>query len=193
MKKRIGIFGGAFNPVHKGHVQAADSFLKSGIINKLLVLPTPAPPHKNSEGLIEFSHRLEMLKRAFSNYENVTVSDLETQLPAPSYSLQTIDHLINQNPDNLYYLCLGEDSIVHFDTWYKYDEILNKVNLLVAERPGFDSDKVSENILEKTIFVDHTPVDYSSTEFRNPVKNADDSLLPKQVIDYIKEQNLYSE
>lgn len=191
MRNRVGIFGGAFNPVHKGHVRAANSFLKSGLIDELLVLPTPTPPHKSSDGLVGFKHRVEMLKRAFSGFKDVTVSDLESQFPEPSYTLQTINYLYEEYPKTRFYLCLGEDSIVHFENWYMYKEILKKIVLLVAERPGFDSSKIPDEILERAIFVNHEPVDLSSSEFRDSESGSGLTSLPEPVRAYIEKHNLY--
>lgn len=189
---RIGIFGGAFNPVHKGHVRAAESFLKCGLIDQLLVLPTPSPPHKKTDELAGFHHRKKMLEVALNGLERVVVSDLEKELPSPSYTLQTIEHLMNQNPNRRYFLCMGEDSIVHFHKWYRYEDLLEKVTLLVAERPGFDSQTVSKKILEKTIFVDHQPIDLSSNQFRKSRDKFSIKFLPEEVARYIKNNRLYT-
>lgn len=190
MKKRVGIFGGSFDPVHCGHVRIANSFLKSGLIGELLVLLSPYPPHKQDQNQTEFSHRLAMLRLAFEDMENVTISDLEHKLPKPSYTLQTIDHLQSSNPDTLFYLCLGQDSLKDFHKWHKYNEILEKVELLVAERPDVDHSEVDTRILEHTIFVDHKLYQVSSTKIRHSSgeKEAD---LPNSVAHYIKENNLY--
>ncbi len=188
---RIGIFGGAFNPVHKGHVKVVESFLKCGLIEKLLLLPTPAPPHKKSKDLAGLGHRINMLNLVFKGNNKIEVSKLEADLPSPSYSLQTIRHLRKKYPDKKFFLCLGEDSLVDFETWYKHEKILNLVPILAAERPGFDSNKVADQILENTIFVDHKPVDYSSSGYRKPGRE-DDSQLPNVVLDYIDKHNLYT-
>lgn len=192
LKQRIGIFGGSFDPVHNGHVQIATSFLNSGLIHKLLVLPAPSPPHKKSVEQSDYSHRFEMLKLAFGDMDKVEVSDLEKKLPSPSYTLQTIEYLQKENPETLYYLCLGEDSLRDFDQWHEYKKILEKVNLIVAKRPGVDSSNVDPEILGKVIFIDHQPVPVSSTDIRK--EDGDwKSDLPAEVADYIKRQKLYRE
>ena len=188
MKPRIGIFGGSFDPVHHGHLRAAKSFLESGLIHRLLVLCTPNPPHKPGK-MTPMHHRMEMLKRAFAGMDDVVISDLEKNLSSPSYTLQTIRYLKSENPESAYYLCLGEDSIEQFHNWYHYREILEEVPLLVAERPGFDSSRVDPEILIRTIFIDHKPVDISSTEIR---KSGDTTeLLPDTVRSYIEAHQLY--
>lgn len=191
IRKRIGILGGSFDPVHTGHLRISESFLNSGLIEKLLVIPAPTPPHKTALRA-NFTHRVEMLKLAFRDQDSVEISDLEERLPSPSYSIQTIQHLQKENPENVYYLCLGEDSLVHFHTWHKYQEIIENVTLIVAERPGFDSSKVGQKILDSTILVDHQPNDISSTEIRTTKEGViDRNKIPESVMEYIKTHNLY--
>lgn len=193
--EKTGIFGGTFDPVHNGHIKIAESFLDSNLIDRLLLIPTPAPPHKDTSGQTSFSDRYEMLKLAFRDNDMVDISDIETHLPQPSYTLRTIRHLKNENPNTKYYLCLGEDSLSAFHKWWKYEEILKNVPLIVASRPGTDSSKQSQSILDRAIFVDHSEVDISSTAIRKRVRSGDLQLtdaVPKTVADYIRRNNLYS-
>src|SRR5690625_7638605 len=88
------------------------------------------------------------------------------------------------NPDILLYLSIGQDSLSAFHTWYKYEEILAKTDLLVAERPGYPTDQLAETIRESVIFVNHEPVDISSTRIRNR-SHAINYHTPQAVIDYI--------
>ncbi|MDR9366407.1 MAG: nicotinate (nicotinamide) nucleotide adenylyltransferase [Balneolaceae bacterium] len=192
MEKRVGIFGGSFDPVHKGHFKITRSFLNSGLIRELLILLTPSPPHKQATDQTDFSHRYEMLKLAFQTEDQVRVSDLEKDLPQPSYTLQTIEYLQNRYPDSIFYLCLGEDSLRDFHKWHKYKKILERVTLLVARRPEVDTSSVDPEILEKVIFIDHEPVSVSSTEIRQANGHEMDDL-PPTVADYIKKHNLYRE
>ena len=192
MEKRVGIFGGSFDPVHNGHIQIARSFLKSGLIRQLLVLPTPSPPHKQGLDQADYTHRFEMLKLAFRSIDHIQVSNLEQTLPHPSYTLQTIEHLQREYPGSIFYLCLGEDSLRDFHKWYQYKKILDKVNLLVAKRPEINTTEVAPEILEKTIFIKHEPVSVSSTEIRQ-TNGHEANDLPPSVADYIKKHNLYRE
>lgn len=193
---RIGIFGGAFDPVHHGHVQIANSFLESNIIDKLLILPTPASPHKDTSEQTAFRHRYDMLKLAFQQNRRIVVSDLETQLSKPSYTLRTIEYLQKTNPEVIYYLCIGEDSLTSFNKWWKYDEIIKRVPLVVASRPDADSSDVSQSVLDRTLFVDHSDIDISSTQIRERARESDSrlsNLVPNVVAQFIFKKNLYSE
>lgn len=187
--KRVGIFGGSFDPVHTGHVEAVNSFLDSGLIDEVWILLTPTPPHKTDQKQAGFSHRLKMLQLVFSDHDNVQISDLEKDLPTPSYTLQTIRHLKEEYPENLFFLCIGEDSLESFHKWYKYNEILDECTLLVVNRPGFDHSRVDSKILENTIFVDHQPLDISSTQIREG--EGKNYSIPDAVRSYIQDHNLY--
>lgn len=151
---------------------------------------TPNPPHKETQGKANYSERIEMLKLAFQDMPNVRISDLEQSLPNPSYTLQTLQHLTKSYPDNIFFLCLGEDSIANFDAWYCYDKILEYCNLIAVKRPGFDASGADSSVLEKTIFIDHKPLDISSTKIRNS-DNKQDVSVPAEVAEYIKKNNLY--
>lgn len=190
MKKRVGIFGGSFDPVHQGHIHIVSSFLKSGLLDEVLITLTPDPPHKKKSTQAAYSHRLKMLELAFEENRSVVVSDIEQSLPSPSFTLQTIQHLKKTNQNTLYFLCMGEDSLANFHTWYKYRLILGEVTLIVARRQGYESDDLLPEILEKTIFINNTEVEVSSTEIRSGVlKN---KLLPDKIADYIKKNQLYN-
>ncbi|MGF1670892.1 MAG: nicotinate (nicotinamide) nucleotide adenylyltransferase [Balneolaceae bacterium] len=191
MSDRVGIFGGSFDPVHNGHIAVIHSLLKSNLFDFVRVLLTPHPPHKRDIKQASYEHRFAMLELAVSDIQNVMVSKLETRLPQPSYSLQTIDYLQRTEPENLFFLCLGEDSIVSFRNWYKYEEILKKTTLVIAERPGFDKKMVDAEILEKSIFVEHNPVDISSTGIRNRNRSDFQNEVPPNVAEYIQQHNLY--
>lgn len=178
--------------MHSGHLKVADSFLKSGLIDELLILPTPFPPHKKEKNQTPFHHRLKMLEIAFVGRDRVKISDLEANLPSPSYTLQSIRYLKKDDPDTQFFLCLGEDNLKIFEKWYKSDEILKETVLIIAERPGFDSSGIPPKILERAVFVEHHPVDASSTEVRDAVEQSGD-LLPENVAEYIEKHGLYQD
>jgi len=167
------------------------SFLNSCLFDEIRVLLTPHPPHKKSRKQASYKHRFNMLEIAFKGFENVSASDLETRLPHPSYTLQTINYLEQNEPENQFFLCLGEDSVETFAKWYHFREILRKISLVVAERPGFDKRKVGANILEKSIFVEHHPVHISSTSIRNNEISERKNMVPASVLFYIRKHKLY--
>lgn len=194
VQNRIGIFGGTFDPVHHGHLKIADSFLASNLLDELLVLPTPAPPHKTFKNRTPFSHRFEMLKIAFRHKQEVTVSDLENQLEAPSYTLRTIRHLQARHPSKKFFLCIGEDSLATFHEWWNYEELLQLAPLIVAARPGFKGKRQSDEILDRAIFVDHEQIDLSSTDIREKARKngtVSSEIVPEAVAEYVSKHELY--
>jgi len=190
---KIGLLGGTFNPVHNGHLSIAKSFLNSGKIDQLWILLTPFPPHKIEEKHVSYLNRLKMLRSAFTNM-HVRILTIENKLPIPSYTYRTIQYLKKEStPDARFFFCMGEDSLEKFSTWKHYDLILNEADLLVAKRPDTSHEEVSKEILDKTVFVDHHPIDISSTEIRERIKEKDfiEKVLPDDVISLISKENLY--
>lgn len=194
MAKRIGLFGGTFDPVHKGHQSIAKAFLQSGFIDELWILLTPYPPHKLDDEQASFQLRFEMLKAAFKNMPDVEISTVENTLPKPSYSIQTIRYLKSKHPDYIFLYCMGEDSLAGFNSWRHYEEILKECELLVAQRPGETHKHVEEKILNRAKFVDHSPLDISSTEIRESLQHGKqvENVLPEEVLKIIEKEQLYS-
>ncbi len=193
--QRIGFFGGTFNPVHYGHLSIAKAFLESGSIDTLWIFLNPAPPHKDNEPFAPYGLRLKMLQEAFGSVENAIVSDLETDLPAPSYTIQTLTYLNDSYPDYSFFLCIGKDSYLSFKSWHKWQDILKHCRLLVADRPlEEEEDKIIDQELSAyTHFVEHRPVNISSTKVRKRVGNREsiNDLVPAPVAKIINEEKLY--
>lgn len=189
----IGLLGGSFDPVHIGHLAIAQSFLESGFLSELWLLLTPDPPHKPEQPLTDYDQRLEMLKTAFQEFEQVTVSDVERHLPQPSYTIQTLKYLSEKYPDEKFYLCIGEDSLHEFKQWKDWASILDYCELLVARRPNHSNTELDSTIAQKTHFVSHHPVDISSTSIRHAVSEGHDisDLVPPEIDHLIEQFNLY--
>lgn len=209
--ERIGLFGGHFNPPHNGHVALVKAVLMSQIVDRVWVIPTYIPPHRGQHGAEyggeggfdpemskaahSYPHRLQMTRLAFADMAHTDVLDIESSLQPPSYTSQTLIHLRLANPDTRFFLCIGEDSLRSFHTWHRFEEILDQVTLLVAQRPGVDhadnqhhgadrvgSDRtgtqrpgadyagVLDHILTRCIFLDNMQVDISSTALRTALR-----------------------
>lgn len=194
MKRRTGLFGGTFDPVHNGHISIAESFLNSGLIDELWVLLSPYPPHKLEEQRAGYTHRLEMLNMVFGEDSRVQISTVENELPKPSYTVQTVKHLKNVYPRREFFFCMGEDSLSAFHTWKYYREIIEECELIVARRPGAGHKMVEDAVLSKTHFADHDPLDISSTGIKTLVRAGKDisEMVPERVRAYIEKEHLYS-
>lgn len=191
--KAIGLLGGSFDPVHNGHVAIARAYLNSKFIDRLYVILSPDPPHKNDRELTIFEHRKKMLDLAFKEIENLVISTVEKELPIPSYTVNTVNYFAGKFPGTKLYLCIGEDSFFEFNDWYKWEEILAKCTLLVAKRPNIDYRSIPEQLKDNARFIDNTEVDISSSNIRDKIrmgKHVKD-LLPEKVYSYIKQHHLY--
>lgn len=193
-KQAVGLLGGSFDPVHNGHFAIAKSFLKSGFISQLWILPAPDPPHKNGQILCDFEYRCKMLQSAFRHLNDVEIKDIENRLPRPSYTIQTLEHLKDQYPDYNFYLCMGEDSVADFKQWKDWEKILEFCELLVARRPSNQNLDLDPDVVENTHFIDHRPVDISSTDIRKRIAGGKEisELVPEQVEKIIRKANLYN-
>ncbi len=193
MKKRVGLFGGTFDPVHNGHISIAKSFIESSLIDELWILLTPFPPHKDGNKHAYYEHRKDMLELAFFGINNIQILTIENELPKPSYSFNTIKYVKETYPNVKFLYCMGEDNIANFYTWKHHKEILDEVELLVALRPGVDHSEVKDYILARTTFADHTPISVSSSMIKEKIDQKEllTSLLPKKVLDFIGSKDLY--
>ncbi len=190
IEKRIGLFGGSFDPIHLGHLAILESFISSGYIDELWVLVNPNPPHKH--GLdASYSDRLHMVEMAIEDINGCLISLIEEDLPTPNYSYKTIDYVIDNLGYSDVYFCLGSDSIRSFKTWKNYEKILDRVMLLVAQR---STDFRLPNYLNlKAIMVEHELVTLSSTHLREKLQLGESSgeQLHASTLEYISKHNLY--
>lgn len=191
--RSIGVLGGTFDPVHNGHIAIAKSFLRSGYIDSLLILLTPKPPHKPDREFANYNQRLRMLIAAFRSLDKVKVSDLEFTLPKPSFTYQTLHYLKKNCPGRHFYLCLGEDSFIDFKKWNNWQGILEHSELLVARRPGAHGHSKDEELRKFTHFVNHEPLDVSSSLIREKIENNEsvEDLVPGEVLKIIEKNDLY--
>lgn len=197
---RIGIFGGAFNPVHNGHINLAKSYIESLSLDKLLVIPTANPPHKTALGLADKEDRLTMLSLAFSGVNKTEISDIEFRRTDKSYTYETIKELRKLYSCDDFFLIIGEDQFLSFDKWYQYEALLSQVVLCTAARTMEKQKKITDfaNKLlngRKYYLADFEPIVVSSSEIRERIKSGDDisALVPKNVCEYIKNRGLYCE
>lgn len=190
---RIGLFGGSFDPFHIGHKALIESFLKSGKLDELWVIPTYKPPHKVDLSITPFRNRLEMCRIGVQNLQGVSVTDIEQKLPTPSYTFQTLSQFKKMFPYYRFYLCIGGDQLLNFHQWMLYDAILYMSHLLVAERPGISFASIKKEIWEKAEFIEHQPLDVSSTKIRRLIKSGaiQHAPLSQDIKDYIVLNKLY--
>ena len=191
---RIGIYGGSFNPIHKGHTELAASIVQQGLVDELWLLVSPLNPLKQGEtsDIAEYEHRLSMARLATEDIEGVKVSDFEKNLPLPSYTITTLGELHKAYPEHEFVLVIGADNWEHFPRWYHAQEIIDTYSILIYRRPGCEMD---ETLLPLSVQVVDTPLyDISSTEIRESVKKGRMPLkwVDRKVATYIRVHHLYS-
>ncbi|OGO88441.1 MAG: nicotinate (nicotinamide) nucleotide adenylyltransferase [Clostridiales bacterium GWF2_36_10] len=193
---KIGIFGGTFNPVHIGHVRAAEAFVSELGLDRLFVLPNFLPPLKGKESAPAFD-RLEMLKIAFFDFEKAIINDFELQKGDTSYTYKTLEYFKSIYPEDEIFLLIGDDNLLIFQKWVNTEYILKNCNLCVALRLGADITEVKSELEQKynakIIILSYNPTIISSTELR-VCELRDKELceyLPSGVYNYISEKGLY--
>ena len=191
---RIGIYGGSFNPIHRGHTELAASIVRQGLVDELWLLVSPLNPLKRdaASDMAEYEHRLNMARLATEGIEGVKVSDFERHLPIPSYTITTLGALCNAYPEHEFVLVIGADNWERFPRWYHAQEIIDTYSILIYRRPGCEMD---ETLLPPSVQVVDTPLyDISSTEIRESVKKGRMPLkwVDRKVATYIRVHHLYS-
>ena len=188
-----GIMGGAFDPIHNGHMQLADSAVRTFGLDGLLFIPSYNPPHRSNKPTASFENRIAMIELAIKDRTNYLLSDLEKDIPGPGYTHTIIQYLANKYPDVSWHLILGQDNIAIFDSWFKPEEILKLVKIVVGNRPGYKEGFENSDWVDRVEPFDIPPTDISSTEIRDLIKNKKsiDGLVPDSVYTYIKNHGLY--
>ncbi|CAD2076178.1 nicotinate-nucleotide adenylyltransferase [Phocicoccus pinnipedialis] len=186
---KIGIFGGTFNPIHLGHVNAIGEAKMHFDLDKVIVIPAAQSPHKTDKP-IKDSDRVEMIKRATKYLDFVEIDSLELERSGVSYTYDTMLELMKRHVGAELYFIMGEDQYNSFDKWHNYEELLELANFIVLRRSGSNI-RIDKPFLEKETRV----FEVSSSEIRKRIKLEQQysHLLNEQVYTYIKEHNLYEE
>lgn len=188
MKHRIGVFGGAFDPPHIGHVNLAVNAAKKLGLDKVVVIPTGVSPHKAASAT-PYADRFEMARLAFGQYESFEVSDVENK-PGKSYTVDTLRLLKERCPESDFYLIIGGDMLVGFDKWRGFAEISELCEVVAAARED-NYGELREYADEFGVTLLKIPVfRVSSSLIREKFGNRAE-LLPEKVYNYVKERGLY--
>ena len=121
---RLGIFGGTFNPIHRGHIQVAKDVLRLYRMTRICFLPCASPPHKTEKGLAEAKDRYQMVSLALAGQSDLVVSDVEIRRPGPSYTIDTLHHFKRREAQGMQlFFILGLDAFLEIHTWKSYREM----------------------------------------------------------------------
>jgi len=187
---KIGILGGTFNPIHKGHLNLAREACKKLKLNKVFFVPAYIPPHKNIKSMTSAKNRLKMVELAIKGNLKFAISDFEIKKKGKSYSVRTLTKFNKKFGKNakLFFLT-GADSIRELKKWKHIDRIFKLADFVIATRPKFISKKLPKGAIRLKI----KPLDISSTQIRKKLKNklSVDNLVPRSIANYIKQKGLY--
>lgn len=199
---KLGIYGGTFNPIHLGHVHILKEFIRRLSLDKVLLIPTRTPPHKQTHLLASGEDRLTMCGLAAREIEEapVEVSSIELQREGKSYTAETLEELKVEFPQDELFLLMGEDMFLTVHQWYRPETIFALAAVCGSPRSedGLEKLQRQKTMLEKTYhavcFVENIPYfPASSTEIRERVAQGKDlsRLVPRSVAEYISAHGLY--
>lgn len=202
-RRRIGLFGGSFDPIHRGHLEPVRAARRRLGLERVIYLPTARPPHKPKRELAAAAARFAMVEMALLHEEGLYASDHEITLDRPAYTVETVETFSARWPDAVLYLLIGSDSFAELDTWHRWRELVELVELVVMARPGWRLEDVRADLPPEIRRRDEAGavhpvtevrVDVSSTELRRRLGRGEPlpaDLLPELVVDYIAKYSLY--
>jgi len=212
MNQLQALFGGTFDPVHYGHLLPVEALAEAINLERVIIMPNNVPPHRPQPEATS-QQRKTMLALAINDRPLFTLDERELQRDTPSYTAETLALWRQESgPARPLAFIIGQDSLLSFPTWYRYDSILSYCHLIVCRRPGYAlemRDATHQRWLEQhlttdarelhtlpagKIFLAQTPwFDISATQIRQRLQQNQpcDDLLPPAVLDYIVQQGLY--
>ena len=192
---RVGLFGGTFDPIHIGHLIAAEEARERAGLDRVIFVPCGIPPHKRSERVSAGSVRLEMTRLATQSNPGFEVSEFEVSREGASFTIETVRHFSRQLGSGAeLFLIVGADSLLEMYAWKDPAELLAEARPIVVSRPGFDLDRVEPRLRERVLVVDGVSVGVSSTDIRARVASGRSIryLVPPSVLSYIVDNRLYT-
>ncbi len=210
-KDYIGIFGGSFDPIHRGHIESLKSVIKKLNLSKVLVIPNKVSPLKDLS-VASSMEKIKMLEIAFKDLKEIEIEDYELKKEGPSFMIETLQYLDKKIGKKKHFLLIiGEDSFQSFHRWKNYQHIVKMTSLLVMNRPDLNNDlttkaiELHQDYIENTYgdnnfkkgkiyFIRIKPNPASSTHIR---ENIDDQSvlaegLDDDVLKYLQEQKIYN-
>lgn len=197
---KVGIMGGTFDPIHKGHLVLAKDAYQQFHLDTVLVMPSGNPPHKKNQVIASVEQRKAMVQLAIAHDSRLQYSGIEMEREGYIYTVDTLRILTEQHPENEYYFILGADSLFSIEAWHQPEELLQLTHMIAASRGSHDDIAVLRQITYLTyryhaqIHLLHIePMPFSSREIRTWYKEGKEiaSFVPTPVLQYIKEEGLY--
>ena len=188
---RIGIYGGSFDPIHTGHAIVANFVSQCGVVDEVWLMVSRRNPLKTRDAAASEDQRLAMANLVAGKCRKVSVTDIELQLPSPSYSYDTLLALKEKYPDKEFSLIIGSDSLENFSNWKNYIKIQKEFGVIVYPRPGYPLE--GEEPVGMKFLTGAPEFSISSTLIREYIRDGwnYNYFVPTEVAAYIREHNLY--
>lgn len=198
--KNLGIFGGTFDPIHLGHIGCAEAAADAFNIDQIWFMPANHPNFKQDDDICDIAHRIKMCELALKDHGNdkFCVSDIEAKREGITYTSDTLEILHSDYPDTNLFFITGSDAVFGLSNWHNADKILELATIIAVTRKGFFKPSEQQNQFldehsQKIKLIEADVIGASSSEIRQLIcehKNIE-SFVPKSVIEYIAENNLY--
>lgn len=194
--KRLGIFGGTFDPIHHAHLNIAFQAFKHLKLNQVLFIPCGIPTHKENAHAKK-NQRLKMLRLALKNNPFFKICDFELKKKTPSFTIETLEYLrlFYSIRETEFFWIIGADAFNQIKTWHRWNDLFNLSNFALFPRPEFSLNnlELEKEKMEKIIYIPITPQTMSSTQIRENIKNGKIANLEinKQVEKYIFGNEIY--
>ncbi len=204
MRRRLGILGGTFDPIHVGHLIMAETVRERYDLSKVLFIPSAGPPHKEQTEVTDPAHRFQLVSLAVADNPFFEVSDIEMHRGGTCYSVETVQLLKERQPAPAdYFFIIGGDSVPELRTWKNVEELARMCTLVVVPRPGWDVQRVGrenlglpewlvEDLLRNVVSA--PLIGLSSTDVRKHIHDGESIryLVPRRVEEYIMTHGLYT-
>lgn len=199
-KKRIGILGGTFDPIHNGHLYIAENARHFMQLDEVVFIPSANPPHKTKKNITAAHHRLAMCSLAIANNSHFSVSDIELRRTGLSYTLITLQELqgLYGESTDIFFI-IGADMLMDLPNWYQAAELLENHNFIAVARQGLDLSAISSSSIllqqysHKLTLLNILPLDISATAIRRTLAQGAKIryIVPEAVYNYIIDMKLY--
>lgn len=188
---KIGVLGGSFDPIHNAHIEIAKKAVYEFGLDFVVFVPAYLPPHKKKLEVSD-QHRLHMLSLGIENNSKFVLDKFEIESKKIIYSFQTLDYLQKKYSEDKIKLIIGSDTFNQLHTWKNPDYIAEKYGFFVMKRPNISVD-INSKYYKYSFFSQTLMRNIASTQIRKMIKNNEnvDNYIPKKVLEYIKDNNLY--
>ena len=188
---KVGLYFGTYNPIHIGHMAIANYMVEFTDIDQLWFVVSPQNPHKKKTNLLNDYDRLELVHRAVDEDTRIRVSDIEFNMPKPSYTTDTLAYLKDKFPKYEFRILMGSDNLENFHKWKNYETIIENFGVIVYPRPGSAQSKYEEH--KNITFTNAPQMEISSTFIRNAIKDGKDvrHFLPPKTWEYLDKMGFY--